>query len=444
MSLTSTAYYPASQHPPSSHILLCIPVWGKVASNFVSNDEIVFIKHNGGDDVMDSQVMVYGAPWCPDCKRSKQFLSEQRVPFNWIDIDEDDEARERVQELNNGKQIIPTIVFEDGTLLAEPTNAELAAKLGISPKAKKDTYDLIIVGGGPSGLTTAIYAAREGIETLIVERSGIGGQAGITECIDNYPGFPHGVGGAELSDQMAAQSERFGVEILPAQAVTEITVDGEYRTVHTEAGDTYRGKAILLSPGSSYRRLNVPGEEDFIGAGIHFCATCDGPFYQGKDMVVVGGGNSGIEEGLFLTKFANHITVLEISDRLMASQILQDKARNHPQIDIRLNTTVEEFKGNGKLSSVQVKDIKTGMTEELNPGAVFVFIGLDPNTAFAKNLVETDKWGFIKTNENLETSVPGIFAAGDARIGSTKQVASAAGEGATVALKIRHYLENLK
>ena len=389
----------------------------------------------------EAKITVYGAPWCPDCKRSKQFLGEQRVPYHWVDIDQDEEGRSYVQQANDGRQIIPTIVFEDGSILVEPTNAELAAKLGISPKAKREFYDLIVVGGGPAGLTVALYAAREGIETLVIERSGVGGQAGLTERVENYPGFSRGVGGAELADEMRAQVERFGVEILPAQAVTGIEAEGDYKVVRTETGDEYCSRALLLATGARYRRLNVPGEEDFIGAGIHFCATCDGPFYKGQDMVVVGGGNSGIEEGLFLTKFANQVTVLERNDRLRASQILQEKAASHPQMEVRLNKTVEEFKGNGKLSSVVIKDSITEETEELTPAAVFIFIGLDPNTDFLRGVVDLDQWGAIKTSATLETNLEGVFAAGDVRAGSTKQVASAVGEGATAALMIRQYLE---
>ena len=389
----------------------------------------------------DANITVYGAPWCPDCKRAKQFLGEQRVPYEWVDIDTDEEGRRRVQEVNNGKQIIPTIVFQDGSILVEPTNAELAAKLGINPKAKREFYDLIVVGGGPAGLSAALYAAREGIETLIIERSGVGGQAGTTERIENYPGFAQGIGGAELADAMRVHAERFDVEILPAQAVTGISAQEGYKMVTTESGDEYCARAMLLTPGATYRRLNVPGEEDLIGAGIHFCATCDGPFYKGQELVVVGGGNSGIEEGLFLTKFATKVTVLEVRDRLGASQILQEKAASHPQIEVRLNTTVEEFKGNGKLTSVVVKDVNTGEIEELRPGAVFIFIGLLPNTDFLRGAVDLDQWGSITTGLTLETSLEGVYAAGDARSGSTKQVASAVGEGATAALMIRQYLE---
>ncbi len=391
--------------------------------------------------MQEANITVYGAPWCPDCRRSKQFLGEQRIPYIWVDIDEDEEGRKQVQAVNDGKQIIPTIVFQDGSILVEPSNAELAAKLGISPKAKREFYDLIVIGGGPAGLSAALYAAREGIETLIIERSGVGGQAGTTERIDNYPGFAQGIGGAELADAMREHAERFDVEILQAQTVTSIEAQGDYKMISTESGDSYCSRSLLLTPGATYRRLNVPGEEDLIGAGIHFCATCDGPFYKGQELLVVGGGNSGMEEGLFLTKFATKVTILEVGERLRASQILQEKAASHPQIEVRLNTTVVEFKGDGKLSSVVIKNTASGETEEITPGAVFVFIGLLPNTAFVKGSVDLDQWGSISTTPTMETSLEGVAAAGDARSGSTKQVASAVGEGATAALMIRQYLE---
>ena len=389
----------------------------------------------------EANITVYGAPWCPDCRQSKQFLGEQRVGYNWVDIDQVEEGRRYVQQVNDGKQIIPTIVFEDGSILVEPTNAELAAKLGISPRAERTFYDLIVVGGGPAGLTAALYAAREGIDTLVVERGGVGGQAGVTERIDNYPGFPDGVRGADLADSMRSQVERFGVEVLPAQTVASIAAMGDYKIVRTESGDEYCAKALLLTPGTRYRRLGVPGEEDLIGAGIHFCATCDGPFYKDQEVVVVGGGNSGVEEGLFLTKFASKVTVLEIGERLRASQILQEKLAAHPKMESRLQTTVEEFRGNGHLESLVVRDVATGATEELRPAAVFIFIGLDPNTDFLDGTVERDRWNFVTTGPTLESSMPGVFAAGDARAGSTKQVASAVGEGATAALMVRQYLE---
>ena len=388
----------------------------------------------------EGTIKFYGALWCPDCRRSKTFLGEHRVPYEYIDVDQDTDAQAYVRQINNDRLIIPTILFSDGSILVEPSNAELAQKLGLQTKANRSFYDLIIVGGGPAGLTAALYAAREGIDALIIDRSAFGGQVGVTETIENYPGFPEGVGGAELSDFFKGQAVRFGVEGLEAQEITAVGVEGQYRYVRTESGDEYCASAILLSPGASYRRLDVPGEDDFIGAGIHFCATCDGPFYRGKELVVVGGGNSGLQEGLFLTRFASRVTILEIADRLGGSQILREKVQGHPAMEVRLGAAVQEFKGNGRLSTVVVRDLKSDQLEELHPAGVFVFIGLQPNTQFLQDTVKMDRWGFILTGDTLVTSVSGIFAAGDARNGSTKQVASAVGEGATAALMVRQYL----
>jgi thioredoxin reductase (NADPH) len=387
-------------------------------------------------------IKMYGAPWCPDCRRAKQFFGDQRVPFEWINVDEEPSAMKYVEQVNGGKQIIPTIVFKDGSVLVEPTNAELAEKLGIRPKATRQYFEVIIVGSGPAGLTAAIYSAREGFDTLVIERSGVGGQTGVTERIDNYPGFPEGVGGAELAEQLRTHAERFGVEILPAQAVSKIESMGDYRLVTTETGDEYCASSVIVATGSRYRRLNVPGEDDLIGAGIHFCATCDGPFYKDREVIVVGGGNSGIEESLFLTKFVSKVTVLEFGDQLRASRVLQESAAKNPKIEIRLRHTVREFKGNGRLNGVVVEDLESGKVSELNPAAVFIFIGLDPNTAFIKESIDINEMGFIKTSPTFETSVSGVFATGDVRAGSTKQVASAVGEGATVALMVRQYLQN--
>ena len=264
-----------------------------------------------------------------------------------------------------------------------------------------------------------------------------GGQAGVTERIDNYPGFPDGIGGGQLADRIRTQVERFGVEVLSAQAVTSVEPVGQYKVVKTESGDEYSASAVLLSPGARYRRLDVPGEEDLIGAGIHFCATCDGPFYKEQDVIVVGGGNSGVEEGLFLTKFAGKVTLLERGERLRASQILREKADTHPKMDVLLRTTVEEFKGNGHLESVAVRDGESGGVRELPAAAAFIFIGLDPNTGFLEGTVTLDRRKAIETGPAMETSVEGVFAAGDARAGSTKQITGAVGEGTTAALMIR-------
>lgn len=389
-----------------------------------------------------SGLVVYGTTWCGDCKRAKQLLGEQRVAYEFVDIDTDKAGLAYVLEVNQGKSIIPVVRFEDGSTLVEPSNADLAAKLGITTEAKSAFYDLVVVGSGPAGLTAALYAAREGISTLVVERAGIGGQAGVTERLDNFPGFPEGVTGAEFASRLRQQAERFGVEILSAQDVTDIVIDGDYRGVRTAGGQEIRSSAVLLALGSTYRRLGVPGEDDFIGAGVHFCATCDGAFYKGKKLLVVGGGNSAGEESVFLTRFSSDITIATNSDQLTASKVVIQKVEESDALVVRTGTTVAEFKGETTLTSVVLQDVASGeLTEEPFDGA-FIFIGLTPNTEVVKDLVDVDEQGFIVTDAGLQTSAPGIFAAGDVRAGATKQAASAAGEGAAVALGIRRYLEH--
>jgi thioredoxin reductase (NADPH) len=395
-------------------------------------------------------IVIYGASWCPDCRRAKKFLGDQRIPYVWHDLETEPELASEVQARNDGNNVIPTIVFPDGSHLAEPTNEELADKLGIQRMAIMHVYDLINVGGGPAALTTSIYAARENLETLIIDAKGLGGQAGVTERLDNYPGFPDGIGGADLADRFVKQAQRYGVEMLQAVSVTSITDEGHGELdVETATGDHYHARAVLLATGSSYRRTNAEGEDDLIGAGIHFCATCDGPFYRGSDeLMVIGGGNSGLEEGLFLTQFTDKVTVVEYGDQLRGSKILQDKVMNHPKMDVRLNHAVRSFAkkgdGSGKLGTVVIEDRTTGELEEHHPAGAFVFIGLDPNTEFLKGAVDLDERGFVRTDPaTLMSSVPGVFAAGDVRGGSTKQLASAVGDGAAVAIQIRGYLDRV-
>jgi thioredoxin reductase (NADPH) len=289
----------------------------------------------------------------------------------------------------------------------------------------------------------AIYMAREGLNALIIERAGVGGQAGVTERLDNFPGWPDGIGGADLADRLTVQAERFGVEILRAQEVESIQTHGRNRDVHTADGAEYGARAMLVATGSTYLRLGVPGEAEFIGAGIHFCATCDGPFYKGQDVVVIGGGNSAGEEAIFLARFAGHVTMLVRGPHLTASQIVQQKVLENEKISVRYNTTVEAFKGDKRLRSLVIRDKTTDTMEEITPAGAFIFIGLKPNSGFLPDEIERDSQGFVKTGIDLQTTMPGIFAAGDVRAGSTKQAASAVGEGATAALAIREYLKHV-
>jgi thioredoxin reductase (NADPH) len=393
--------------------------------------------------VSDTDITLYGTQWCSDCKRAKQFFGEQRIHYQFVDVDADPSGLAYVEQVNDGKRIIPVIAFEDGSTLVEPSNADLAAKLGIQTSARRSFYDLIVVGSGPSGLTAALYAAREGIDTLVIERGGVGGQAGITECLDNFPGFPEGVTGADFADRLRRQAERFGVEVLAAQEATAISRDGTYRRVMTADGAEHSTYAVLLALGSTYRRLGIPGEEDFIGAGVHFCATCDGAFYRDREVLVIGGGNSAGEEGLFLTRFASHVTIATRDPALSASKVVVEKVLEHPHVDVLTNTAPVEFKGGTHLETVVFEDIVSGERKEVHPAGVFVFIGLSPNTDLVHGVVDLDPEGFVLTDPGMQTSVPGLFAAGDCRSSSTKQAASAAGEGAAAAIAIRRYLAPL-
>ncbi|MCI0609250.1 MAG: FAD-dependent oxidoreductase [Anaerolineae bacterium] len=390
---------------------------------------------------MGDQIIVYSTVWCPDCKRAKKFFGEQRVSYINIDIEQDSEAMAFVENINDGKRIIPTIVFPDGSILVEPSNAELAAKLGLQTQAQRSFYDAIVVGSGPTGLTAAVYLAREGQETLVIEKAGLGGQVGITQTLDNFPGFPHGIPGAEFAERLEEQARRFGVEIMQAQKVTDISPEDSYLCITTGDGCQYGTKAVLLATGASYRKLGVPGEDNLIGTNVHFCATCDGAFYKDKKVLVIGGGNSGFEEGLFLTRFARQVDIVEFLPEVKASQILQEKVAEQPNMTVTVNHAVREFKGKHKLESVIVEDLASGEIKEWHYDGVFVFIGLTPNSDMVKNKVQLDSFGFVVTDDNLMTSLPGLFVAGDVRTGSTKQAASAAGEGATAALNIRKYLK---
>jgi thioredoxin reductase (NADPH) len=388
----------------------------------------------------EQPLIVYGTPWCPDCRRSKQFLGEHRVPYDYVDIDQDPAAQAEVMRINRGNRSVPTIVFPDGSSLTEPSNEELAKKLGLVSTAQYDFYDLIIIGGGPAGLTTAIYAAREGIKTLILERGAAGGQVGNTQHMENYPGFDEGISGADFAERLVRQAKKFGVEVVQASGVQHLSREDQYLCIST-ANKEYSARAVLIATGSKYRRLMAPGERELIGSAIHFCAMCDAPFYRGKDVLVVGGGNSGFQESLFIKQYAKRVTIVEFLPEVRASKLLQEAVNKDPDMQVVTNRQIQGFRAQrGKLLGVDVVDRATGAQETWNPDGVFIFIGMSPNTEWVPKEIERDQYGFIVTNLNLETSLPGVFAAGDVRSGSTKQAAAAAGEGATAALMIREYL----
>lgn len=303
-------------------------------------------------------------------------------------------------------------------------------------------HDVIIVGAGPAALTAAIYTTREDIDTLLFERAVIGGLAAVTDMIDNYPGFPDGVEGLKLADDLQKQAERFGA-VIELGEVTSIIDEGAYKRLETTSGDM-RAKAVLIATGSDYKKIGVPGEQEFYARGVHYCATCDGAFYRDKKLVVVGGGNSAVQEAIFLTRFANHIDLLVRSDHFRASDVLQHELEKHKdKITVHFNTTTDEIVGkDNKVWKVVGTDKIKNQKVDFETDGVFIFVGLEPNSQFLKTSeIKLDEIGFVITDQHLQTQIPGVFAAGDIRSGATMQIASAAGEGATAALKIREYLE---
>ena len=302
--------------------------------------------------------------------------------------------------------------------------------------------DLVVIGAGPAALSAALYTSREDIDTLLFEKGAIGGLAAVTDWVDNYPGFADGVAGLALADAMRAQAERFGAKIELGE-VLSLKKDNNFIKLDTTSGQI-TAKAALIATGSEYRKIGVPGEEEFYARGVHYCATCDGAFYRDKRLVVVGGGNSAVQEGIFLTRFASHIDML-VRSKLRASDVLQKELQKHQdKISVHLGVTTDEIIGEEKhVTKVMGTDTATGRKVEFPTDGVFVFVGLDPNTKFLEGSgVELDTRNFIKSDTRLMTNVPGIFVAGDVRSGATLQIASAVGEGATSALMIREYLEH--
>ncbi len=300
-------------------------------------------------------------------------------------------------------------------------------------------HDVVMVGAGPAALAAAVYTTREDVETILYEKGVIGGLAAITDWVDNYPGFAKGIAGLDLAEQLQAQAERFGADIRLGE-VTSIDDQGDYKVLATTDGDI-KAKSVLIATGSDYKRLGIPGEQEYYARGVHYCATCDGAFYRDKRLVVVGGGNSAVQEAIFLTRFATHIDLL-VRSTLRASEVLQKDLQKHAdKITVHLGVTTEEIVAEDN-KVVKVVGTKDGTKVDFTTDGVFVFIGLDPNTKFLESsTIKLDDVGLVITDANLMTAMRGVFAAGDVRSGATMQIASATGEGATAALKIREYLE---
>ena len=300
-------------------------------------------------------------------------------------------------------------------------------------------YDVIIIGGGPAGLTASLYASRSRLNTLLIEIGLLGGQMTTTELIENYPGFPQGITGEELSRLMEEQAKRFGLEVVSQEAV-EVKIEGDMKVIQAN-GTTYRCKALIICTGNEWRKLGVPGEKEFTGKGVSYCATCDGAFFQDSQIIVVGGGDSALTEALYLTKFVKELTIIHRRDSLRGTKIYQERVFANPKIKLLWNSVVQEIKGDSIVRSAVIKNVKTGEVTEISIEGVFLFVGLSPRTQFLKGLVNLDEAGYIVTDENGETSVKGIFAAGDCRKKLLRQVATAVGDGAMVAFAVEKYLE---
>lgn len=305
-----------------------------------------------------------------------------------------------------------------------------------------EKYDVIIIGGGPAGLTAGLYSARSRLKSIIFERISPGGQVLNTEWIDNYPGFADGIAGWELVENMAKQAKKFGLQIV-SKEVESIDISGEWQKINTSDEESVLAKTVIITTGAIPKRLNIPGEEKFTGKGVSFCATCDGAFFRGLDVAVIGGGDAAVEEAIFLTRFSPKVSIIHRRDQLRATKILQEKAMANEKINFIWDTVPISVNGNNEVESLKLKNVKTGKEFDFPVKGVFLFVGLDPATGFMPQGIKKDKKGFIITNDNMETNIPGFFAAGDCRSKILRQVSTAVGDGATAAFAAEKYIEGL-
>ncbi len=300
---------------------------------------------------------------------------------------------------------------------------------------------IIIVGSGPAGLTAALYTARANLKPLVISGNQLGGQISITSEVENYPGFPEGTTGPELVELMQKQAERFGARLL-IDEVTEVDFTQGPPFQLKTYGDTYEADAVILAVGASPKRLGIPGEETLIGRGVSFCATCDGFFFRDKDVIVVGGGDSALEEGLFLTRFAKRVRVVHRRDELRAGEALRQRAFANEKIEFVWDTVLEEIIGNGKVEAVKARNVKSGETFQLETDGVFIFIGHDPNSELFKGQLEMDERGYLITDDHMMTSIPGVFAAGEIQDPVYRQIATSVGQGAAAGMMAERWLES--
>lgn len=392
---------------------------------------------------------MYSADWCKDCRRTKAFLARHNVPYTMVDLEEHPEASEIAAQANGGQRRIPTLIFDDGSVLVEPSDEELAAKLGVQENNVQPdrVRSVVIIGSGPAGYTAALYAARANLRPLVFAGYVHGGQLMITTEVENYPGFENGIMGPALMTEMRAQAERFGAEIRDRDVTS---VDFHQRPFKVVSEDQVEyAHAIIVATGASAKWLDIPGEESFRGYGVSSCATCDGFFFRGKKVVVVGGGDVAMEEATFLSRFATEVTVIHRRDTLRASKAMQERALSNPKINFVWDSVVEEVHGeqgeNGlsRVTALTVKNLKTEETTTVPADGLFVAIGHEPNTAVFKGQIPLDERGYAISADpaGTATSVDGVFVAGDVRDHRYRQAVTAAGDGCKAALDVERWLE---
>jgi thioredoxin reductase (NADPH) len=408
-------------------------------------------------------VRLVGAMWSAASHDIKDFLARNQVPYLWQDVERDERARKRVEDANQGELKIPMLFFPDGSTLVQPDQHQVAEKLGLRTHADLPFYDIIIIGGGPAGLSASVYASADGLRVLLIEREAPGGQAGNSPKIENYLGFPSGVSGSDLTRRAVTQTRRFGTEILTTKAVTRIRAEGNTRIVTFDDGSEISSKIVLIATGAWFRTLNLPNASKFYGAGVYYgAAHTEGSYYQDQHVVVVGGANSAAQGILFLARYASKVTVLMRGTEPSWSKYLDATIRQHEKVELRFNAEMVELRGEEKVEGIVVKDNRTGETAPMKCAALFVFIGQKPQSDFVADLVMRTPAGHILTGLDLmkdgkrpagwplqrdplilETSVPGIFAAGDVRNGTKHGVAAAIGDGDAAASMFWEYLSTI-